>query len=266
MHVEVHGEGIPAVFVHGSFGWGSDTFPGQREVADGYRSILVDRRGFGASPRADVVGWPMDAEDLASLLDDLGSAHLVGHSYGAVVCLLAAGLHPDRVRSLVAIEPPAFEHAKGNEEADAVTAALRPVYERATELTDEEFVIEWSAELGNSEDAARAWMASFGEQDWAAARSSRLECWPGDAPFDFDALADARFPKVIVRGEWPAGRERAGRVFRAVCERIAERIGATVAVFEGSSHNPQLQEPERFNALLREVWSAADRDVRSLRG
>jgi hypothetical protein len=46
-HMEVWGDGVPALFVQGSFGWGLETFPEQRALADQYQVVLVDRRGFG---------------------------------------------------------------------------------------------------------------------------------------------------------------------------------------------------------------------------
>ena len=47
-------------------------------------------------------------DDLAALLRVIGAApaHLVGHSWGALICLLAAIRHPEMVRSLVLQEPP----------------------------------------------------------------------------------------------------------------------------------------------------------------
>ena len=48
-------------------------------------------------------------------------AHLVGHSYGGVVSLLAAAAVPERVRSLTVIEPPCTAVAAGNPDADAFT-------------------------------------------------------------------------------------------------------------------------------------------------
>jgi pimeloyl-ACP methyl ester carboxylesterase len=53
--------------------------------------VLVDRRGFGESTYADAEGWPIDMHDLGELLQEIGPAHLVGQSYGAVVALLAGG-------------------------------------------------------------------------------------------------------------------------------------------------------------------------------
>ena len=47
-------------------------------------------------------------DDLTAMLRvlDAAPAHLVGHSWGAFICLLAAIRHPELVRSLVLAEPP----------------------------------------------------------------------------------------------------------------------------------------------------------------
>ena len=74
LHVDAFGEGIPAMFVHGSFSWGLDIFARQQALADGHRVILLDRRGFGASPPSDRLGWPTDMHDVAALLEELGGA------------------------------------------------------------------------------------------------------------------------------------------------------------------------------------------------
>jgi hypothetical protein len=34
LHMDVFGDGVPALFFHGSFGWGLETFPEQRALAD----------------------------------------------------------------------------------------------------------------------------------------------------------------------------------------------------------------------------------------
>jgi pimeloyl-ACP methyl ester carboxylesterase len=260
LHCDVSGVGVPAIFVHGSFGWGAETFAEQRPLADGHRVILVDRRGYGGSRFAQAKGWPADMRDIADLLDEAGPAHLIGQSYGAVVALLAAGLVPEQVLSLVAIEPPAFEVAHGDPAADATVAAMRPIFARAGAMSAREFTTAWAQARGMTDDRIAEWINGFeveGDLGSAAMEAARLERWPGDAPFEFDALAAARFPKVLVRGAWlpeVAGSVGAGRDFAAVCETIAARIGARVVVFEHSTHNPQLQEPDAFNQLLRDLW------------
>jgi pimeloyl-ACP methyl ester carboxylesterase len=262
LHLDTFGHGTPALFVHGMFSWGLDTFAQQRALADGHRVILLDRRGFGASPPSDRLGWPTDTQDVGALLEELGGAHLIGHSTGAVTSLLAAGVRPDFVRSLVVIEPPLFGVAASAPDVARIAAALERVVRRAPELTASDFASEWAAALGRDSAGVASWTSSFTDRDWASAEASRHEAWTGDAPVDFGALAQALFPKVVVVGGWPVtvapGRAATGRAYRAVGTAIARRMEGELITFDESSHNPQLEEPERLNALLERVWKQAD--------
>ena len=78
-------------------------------AAAGADAILYDLRGHGRSEQP-ARGYTLDdsVTDLLALVDALGvggPVHLVGHSYGASVALRAALTHPDRLASLVLIEP-----------------------------------------------------------------------------------------------------------------------------------------------------------------
>ena len=261
LQIERLGAGEPAVFVHGSFGSAASAFSGQRPLSDDNELLFVDRRGFGGSAAAEDVGWQTDAADVASLLDEVGRAHLVGHSYGGVVCLLAAGMRPDAVASLVAVEPPLFTAAAGDPAADELIEKTRAVAERAPELDIEDFMREWGASLGQSRFEVQAWTEGFSEADWAAAESSRRERWPGDAPVDYDVLAAAGFPKVLIHGGWNpevvGHKAKVGAGFAAVCRAVAQRIGGEIESFGGSAHTPQHDEAAAFNELLRRVWASA---------
>ncbi len=261
LHVERFGTGVPAIFVHGSFGSAASAFAGQRVLSDANELIFVDRRGFGGSAAADDVGWRTDAADVVALLDEVGRAHLVGHSYGGVVCLLAAGERPDAVASLVAVEPPVFTAAAGDPAADELIEKTRAVAERAPGLDIEDFMREWGASLGQSRFEVQAWTEGFSQADWAAAESSRHERWPGDAPIDYDALAAAGFPKLLVHGGWNpevvGHKAKVGAGFAAVCHAVAQRIGGEVESFAASAHTPQHDEAAAFNELLRRVWASA---------
>jgi pimeloyl-ACP methyl ester carboxylesterase len=184
---------------------------------------------------------------------------LVGQSYGAIVCLLSAAMCPQLVRSLVVIEPPLYEVAAGDPAVDSLIESQRRVYSRAPRLTASAFVSAWAISRARSEEGVAEWTHSFSAKDWAAADAARKERWPGDAPVDFDVLAGAGFPKVVVAGAWRSeiapGRQTLARAHRAVCDVIARRIGSQVHVFNDSAHNPQLEEPVRFNELLRTVWA-----------
>src|SRR5687768_10294229 len=83
--------------------------------AAGYRTLAKDRRGFAPGARPDRrrdYRLPALAADVAALIDEVGgSAHVVGHDWGAATAWAVAGLHPDRVRTLTAVSvghPAAF--------------------------------------------------------------------------------------------------------------------------------------------------------------
>lgn len=101
-------DGEPIVLVHG---W-PDRPTVWREVtpilnAAGYRTLATDRRGFapGARPkRRRDYRLPALAADVAALIDEVGgTAHVVGHDWGAATAWAVAGLHPDHVRTLTAV-------------------------------------------------------------------------------------------------------------------------------------------------------------------
>ena len=254
LHVTVWGDGEPALFVHGSFGWGEETFKQQRPLADRYRLLLVDRRGFGRTPpRDERVDFDADADDVAELLARDRRAHLVGHSYGGVVCLLAAARRPTAVRSLCVIEPPAFGIVRGRPEAEELIALVAAAAEDASD--PEDYRARFLRAFGFSPAGERLKMKAFG-----AAQSSWIERPPWEATIPFDELAAADFPKLVVRGAWdaapPEARERAGRAFGAVCDVLEQRLGAESAVFPGTAHNPQLLGAP-FNDRLRAFWESA---------
>lgn len=76
----------------------------------GYRTLAMDQRGYspGARPkrRRDYVQSEL-VEDVVALIDAVGgSAHVVGHDWGASVAWLTAMMHPEHVRTLTAVSVP----------------------------------------------------------------------------------------------------------------------------------------------------------------
>ena len=247
LNVTVWGEGEPAIFVHGSFGWGEETWAKQRPLAESHCLLLVDRRGFGGSPADGRVDFDRDANDLAELLGD--GAHLVGHSYGGVASLLAAARRPEAVRSLTVIEPPAFGVARGHV---VVEQFLEGVHDAMREAAD-------------PSDYRRRFLRNFGfaatEQTLEgraleAARSSWQERSPAEAEIPFAALSGVR--TLVVRGDWatapPGARERARVIFHTVCDVLQRELDAESATFP-AAHNPQLL-GRPFNERLLSFWGS----------
>jgi len=250
VHVTVWGDGEPVVFVHGSFGWGEETWREQRALADHYRLLLVDRRGFGASPANGRVDFERDAEDVAALLDE--GAHLVGHSYGGVVSLLAAAQRPDAVRSITLIEPPALGIARGN---PAVEELISNIEAAASDASDPaEYRMRFLRGFGFPAEPA-----TLEGEELEAARASMTERPPWEAEIPLDRLADASLRVLLVQGDWcPApdsARALAGEAFRAVCDVLDDRLDAERAVFPAAHSAHRLG--RAFNDRLRRFWEAA---------
>lgn len=105
------GEGQPLLFVHGGV---SDlrTWSNQFEAfSDRFSTIVYSRRYSRPNARIpDDADDPIDVhvKDLLAVIEQVanGPAHIVGHSWGALIALLAANSAPATVRSLALIEPP----------------------------------------------------------------------------------------------------------------------------------------------------------------
>lgn len=105
---ETTGEGPPVVLVHGLGGsarWWRAT---AAALAESHRVIVPELPGFGYGSGARRFRLRDAPAVLGGLLDRLGlpSASLVGHSFGAMVCLAVAAARPHAVERLAMIAPP----------------------------------------------------------------------------------------------------------------------------------------------------------------
>ena len=108
------GQGEPVLFVHG--GTGDYRAWDQQMNAFGarYRAIALSCRGYWPNPKLrpdEPVTLDTFTDDLAQFIQalDAGPVHLVGHSSpGGFGALRLAAQHPELLRTLVLLEPPAF--------------------------------------------------------------------------------------------------------------------------------------------------------------
>src|SRR3990172_12881281 len=101
------------VLVHGSVTGGRMTWASAADaLGDRFDVVVLDRPGFPPGPPVDRV----DFEEHAIWVSDriVEGDHLVGHSYGGVIALLAASLVSDCLRSLTVVEPPCTSVALDN--------------------------------------------------------------------------------------------------------------------------------------------------------
>ena len=113
------GSGPPTVVLHGGPGAHHDyLLPGFDALAVGRELIYYDQRGGGRSsvPRDVPVGWTEQVADLEALRErwSLDRLTLAGYSWGALLALLYALGHPERVQRLALVSPAPAWRARRN--------------------------------------------------------------------------------------------------------------------------------------------------------
>lgn len=195
LHVSTLGSGEPSLFLHGSGpSWGEETFEKQRELAEHYKLLFVDRRGFGESPSTDYVDFEKDAVDVAEILGE--GAHLVGQSYGGVVSLLAASKRRDAVSSITVIEPPALGLARGNTAVESLISRMSHVYANNQRASSEEFWRAFLIAFGYENPP----QGNFTEKEAKGIRATMVERPPWEAKIPLELLASKPFPKLVISG------------------------------------------------------------------
>ena len=196
-----------------------------RRYAPG-RDAWPNRRGFPPGPDVARVDFEDEAVWLEQFLEP--GTHLVGHSYGGVISLLAAARVPERLRSLTVIEPPCLGVARGNPAVDEFTVRSAELWESGPRDPGA-FLLRFLQAVGSSVPTGELSPALL-----QGARTLMVERGPWTAEIPLDELAATAFPKLVVSGAHSAA---------------FERLGATRAVLPGAGHSVQrLGEP--FNALL----------------
>jgi 3-oxoadipate enol-lactonase len=252
LYYEVEGSGEAVVLIHAGVAnlrmWDEQV----AALRDRYRLIRYDTRGFGRT-ETDAVEFSNRA-DIAALIEHLGerSAHLVGFSRAGSIALDFALEYPDRVRSLVV----GAGGISGYESPDGSPPEAWELPEKLEEAKDWEALADWEAAYwadGPGQLAGRSGAVRDLVHDWVL-ENYRAEKEEGK-PIVLDPpaagrLGELKAPLLVVLGTFDEpGTTQAMR-------HLAEAVpGARLEVFD-TAHMINLEQPERFNALLSE-WLAS---------
>lgn len=249
-YYEIAGSGTPLILVHG-FSLDRRMWDDQFAVlAESYRVVRYDVRGFGQSVDipTDPYSYPAD---LLGLMDALNieKAHLVGLSMGGAIVVDFAVQHQDRVLSLTPVDAPLggmdwitdFPVRMGAAAALAnesgMDAALKPW------LEDELL----APAMGNP-TCAPALAEIIGDYTgwhW----TSGVQGLSADTP-TIQLLDSLSVPTLVIVGEHDL------IDFRSAADIMAGEIsGARKAVMSGVGHMSNMEDPAGFNTLLTEFLS-----------
>jgi pimeloyl-ACP methyl ester carboxylesterase len=255
LHYEVRGSG-PVLAVIGSPMSAAEFAPLADALAATHTVVTYDPRGIARSridnPHQDA-GPELRADDVAAILDAVGGdrADVFGSSGGAVTALALAARHSDRVRTVVAHEPPLLELLPDAAEQRVRTEDIIDTFHR--------------------HGLGAAWvkfMANAGFDTGKGAPVAPGEPYPQDVSdgtrfFDHELRPTTRYlPDVAALKAGPArvvvgiGVDSERLVTFCTSHALAELLGAAPVVFPGD-HGGFLGAPDEFANRLTEVLGGA---------
>lgn len=207
----------------------------------GHPVVLLDQRGQHQSPGLE----PLEAyttealaADLLAVVDELreGPVHLVGHSFGGLVCRAAVLQRPEAFRSLVLMSsgPAALTGPRVQ-----VLPLMRPLAEQGMPA------VVAAVDAMNAADVR--WVAldastqAFLRERMLASSARALLGMADSLTSEPDRVAELRgtgLPVLVLHGEgddaWTP----------AIQRDMAERLGAAYAVIPDAVHSPAVEQPE----------------------
>lgn len=247
MAVDVRGEGVPVLFVHG--------FPLDRKLwkpqlnglSDLFQVIVPDLRGHGAS-EAPPPPYSMEvfANDLNSLLVRLGIKEkvvLCGLSMGGYICFEFYRQYPQRIAGLVLTATrsaaDSAETRKQRDHAAAIAASqgINAVVEGMLPKLFSELNYQQKPDLVQF---VKEMMLNISLQGLLGSLAAMR-----DRPDSSPLLDKINFPVLVIHGE----KDQIVPVQEA--EKMARTIpGADLEVFTDSGHLPNLEQPVLYNHYM----------------
>jgi pimeloyl-ACP methyl ester carboxylesterase len=234
------------VLVHGSVTGGRPTWTAQRSgLRHRFDLVVLERPGFSPNPPVARLDFELHAQLLSEQLRH--GDHLVGHSYGGVITLLAAAASPNLVRSLTVIEPPCTRVAAGHPAVERFAEDGRRWWADGPRDDPEAFLRGFLRYVGSAFDPPTPLSPELAQ----GARTLLVERGPWEADIPLAGLAAASIPTLVVSGAHHAA-------FDAICDVLEERLNAERLVLPGYGHAPQ-RHPDFNDALASFVERAATR-------
>ena len=236
MVIDERGRGPRVVFVHGGGLGGAMAWQEQWPLGNAWRLVMPARPGYGASPWPGTEDFERDAGYIADLIEP--GDHVVAHSYGAAVAMLAVAKDVSRVASLTLIESGTSDIAKEDPRVTAFHYATLGL--AAHPPADDEAYLRM---LFKILEPSRPLPDPLPPPLRAFAGHLRHFRSPSEAIVPVRELAAARLPKLHVSGGHSAA-------YEGITDALASQLGGERVVIEGGGHAPQ-RTGEPFNAVLR---------------
>jgi pimeloyl-ACP methyl ester carboxylesterase len=263
LYYEVHGSGPVLLLICGGI-YDAAGYTGLVErFADRYTVVTYDRRGNSRSPLdgepepQSIAVHGDDAYRVLSAVTD-EPADVFGNSSGAQIGLELAARHPDRVRTLVAHEPPCAELLPDRDRWRALIRDVQEAFEKEGPGAAGQIFSEGLQMRGGDDDSRAPGGGEVPEPD--PETQAMMARFQNNFPFfigyevppfaawvpDFAALSGVRVVPA-------AGEASSGEMPNLATLAVAERLGTRPVLFPGD-HGGFGAEPDAFAAKLRGVF------------
>lgn len=250
VHYEVFGRGKPILLLHGWLGSWRYWMPTMESLADTYRTYALDFWGFGDSDKPGNLYRIDDyVRQVSDFLDGLGiaKASLVGHSLGGVVALRTTLELPQRVDKLVLVDTPIY--------GDSLSGSLKAVRNPFSRL------------VAGPKALVGLWMRALKKSsaDWSQMYEEIVE--------DTERLDENAVQQSVESMLSLDLRPRLSSLYTHTLVVYGEKdefvdpqqtglfvngpvATAQVVILSGCRHFPFLDEPSKFNRLLKEFMAS----------
>lgn len=262
--IQGEGDGVPLVAVHGGPGTTHNASVGLAELGE-RRVVFYDQLGCGRSDRVDDPGlWTIErfVEEIGQLRAslDLERVHLHGTSWGAMVAAAYMGTRPSGVASLT-LASPLISVARWTDDARRLRSRLPEDVQRVLDHHEEnaytgcpEYIAAYLVFYKRHVCRLEVWPDPLERSFKEASREMYETMW---GPSEFhptgtlvgadvsEDLTRVSCPALFLCGEHDEATPSATRHFASLVP------DSRIEVFEGCSHMPLLEAPERYLGVLR---------------
>lgn len=256
LHYISVGHGPDIVMLHGFLGnqavWHLNIVPNLRRH---FRITTYDLRGHGYS-QVTPKGYTSEdmAGDLKGFLDAIGIERpvLVGHSFGADVCLYLAYMYPDRVKSIIALEPglAALVHQRKDQNWNGWSYWVSKLEEAGLSVppdkrTDVNYLLNLTLDTNKMFGPARGLPRNRAPLLNLLNNTTLMQDYEEVGVLTLDAVREIKTPVFLVYGEKSH--------FLGSFEFLRKALpDCRTALLPGGEHFGPLEQPELLTKLMRE--------------
>ncbi len=249
LYFEEHGSGLPLLLIQG-LSYATPMWSWQiQDLKRDFRVIVFDNRGSGQSSKPDIpYTLPLFAKDSVSLMSALGIAQaaVLGISMGGLIAQEIAVAFPERVSHLILCCAP-YGGGAGSQPDPETVSYLLQYQEQATDDVCRLEIAYGTAPGFSERHPDRVEKLVEFKKKSRPPRFAYLRQLMSAVGYENESrLRKINFPTLIL----------AGKKDRIISPSIAEQLhelipGSQIHFFADAGHHPHIEEPEEFNACVR---------------